>query len=301
MLNLRVPPAAAGNRLDRFLAGELAHLSRSRVQSLIRDGHVLVNQRTVKPGESLRPEDVVSWEEPPLVESILAPESIALDLLHEDDDLLVLNKPPGLVIHPAAGNEAGTLVNALLAHCTNLSGIGGERRPGIVHRLDKDTSGCLVVAKSDAAHRDLSAQFAGRTVRKRYLAIVEGTPKCPSGLIDAPIGRHAMHRKKMAIVPPPRGRIAQTEYQVREALPGGRTLIECRLLTGRTHQIRVHLKSLGCAIVNDAVYGRSSAEPGARQLLHSWKLGFTHPIAGDARDFCAPVPDDFLAAGVNGR
>lgn len=301
MLELRVPPAEAGKRLDRFLTAELAHLSRARVQSLIRGGHVLVNQRAVKPGESLRLADVISWEEPPLIESALAPEPIALEILHEDDVLLVLNKPPGLVVHPAAGNEAGTLVNALLAHCTNLSGIGGERRPGIVHRLDKDTSGCLVVAKNDVAHRDLSAQFAGRSIRKRYLAVVEGRPKLPSGLIDAPIGRHAVHRKKMAIVPPPRGRVAQTEFLVRADLPGGRTLIECRLLTGRTHQIRVHLKSLGCPIANDAVYGRGAPEPGARQLLHSWKLGFTHPATGEAVDFCAPAPSDFLAAGVDAQ
>lgn len=298
MFELRVPPAEAGNRLDRFLAAELGHLSRSRVQSLIRDGHVLINRRAVKPGESLRLEDVISWEEPPLVESVLAAEDIELHVLHEDDDLLVINKRAGLVIHPAVGNEAGTLVNALLAHCTNLSGIGGERRPGIVHRLDKDTTGCLVVAKNDVAHRNLSAQFAGRSVQKRYLAIIEGKPKSPSGLIDAPIGRHAVHRKKMAIVPPPRGRPAQTEYQVRAELAGGRTLIECRLLTGRTHQIRVHLKSLGCPIANDAVYGRASAEPGARQLLHSWKLGFTHPSTGETREFCAPAPQDFRAAGA---
>lgn len=297
MLELRVPPAEAGNRLDRFLAGELAHLSRSRVQALIREGHVLVNAKIVKPGEALRPADVISWEEPALVESVLAPEEIALDVLYEDADLLVVNKPPDLVVHPAAGNETGTLVNALLAHCENLSGIGGERRPGIVHRLDKDTSGCLVVAKHDIAHRALSEQFAGRSVRKRYLAIVEGRPKTDSGLIDQPIGRHPVHRKKMAVIPPSRGRLAQTEYTVRAELPGRRTLIECRLLTGRTHQIRVHLKTLGCAIVNDALYGRAGE---GRQLLHSWKLGFAHPTTGEALDFCAAVPADFIAAGVLG-
>jgi 23S rRNA pseudouridine1911/1915/1917 synthase len=308
MLELIVSTAHAGHRLDRFLAGELAHLSRSRVQALIRSGHVLLNRRVVKPGEALRPEDVISWEEPPAAPTEIAAESIALSVLYEDDDLLVLNKAPGMVTHPAPGNDEGTLVNALLAHCETLSGIGGERRPGIVHRLDKDTSGCLVVAKNDFAHRALSEQFASRTTLKRYLAIVSGRPSHANGLIDAPIGRHPVHRKKMAVVPPPRGRSAQTEYRVRRELTpltGGKSakrplsLIECRLLTGRTHQIRVHLKTIGCSILGDGLYGAGEEEGAARQLLHAWKLGFVHPRTGEARDFCAPPPADFLAFGLH--
>ena len=308
MLELIVPPTAAGSRLDLFLTESLTHLSRSRVQSLIRAGNVLVNQRAAKPSESIRSADVISWEEPPPVSSELTAQAMDLTVLFEDDDLLVVDKPPGLVTHPAPGNEDGTLVNALLAHCATLSGIGGERRPGIVHRLDKDTSGCVVVAKNDLAHRALCEQFAARTTMKHYLAIVTGTPRHPAGLIDAPIGRHHIQRKKMAVVAEPRGRTAQTEYRVRGELPlagnGGsaRTncrLVECCLLTGRTHQIRVHLKYIGCPIVGDALYGGVAMPSAPRQMLHAWKLGFTHPRTGAAHELCAPVPADFLACGVD--
>ncbi len=292
MLDLLVTPAEAGNRLDRFLAAAVEHLSRSRIQALIRDGHVLVNQRSAKPSEALRSQDVVSWEEPAPVSLELAPEAMALSILFEDERLLVLNKPAGLVIHPAPGNEAGTLVNALLAHCPTLSGIGGVRRPGIVHRLDKETSGCLVVAKDDVAHRSLSAQFAARETHKIYLAVVIGRPREASGLIDAPIGRHPVQRKKMAIVPAPRGRTAQTRYRVVRELEPPLTLIECQLLTGRTHQIRVHLKSLGCPVAGDPVYGRGRVAF-ERHLLHAWKLGFSHPCTGERLDFIAPPPGDF--------
>ncbi len=300
MLELTVPPTEAGNRLDRFLAGALAHLSRSRVQALIREGRVRVNDRAAKPSESIRSADVVSWEEPPPVDTALVAEEIALPVLHEDDDLLVINKPAGLVTHPAPGNEAGTLVNALLAHCPSLSGIGGERRPGIVHRLDKDTTGCLVVAKNDFAHRALAAQFADRTTRKTYLALVRGTPAHTSGTIDAPIGRHPVQRKKMAVVAPPRGREARTDYRVRQTLRSGAgpvSLVECRLHTGRTHQLRVHLKHLGHPILGDALYG--GPRPPERQMLHAWKLAFTHPRTGQEREFYASPPADFLACGFD--
>ena len=186
MLELTVPPAAAGHRLDRFLADALAHLSRSRVQALIRDGHVHLNRRPAKPAESLRAADVVTWEEPAAKPTALVAEALELPILYEDDDLLVIDKPVGMVTHPAPGHEGGTLVNALLAHCPTLSGIGGEQRPGIVHRLDKDTSGCLVVAKNDLAHRGLSEQFAARTIQKAYLALVRGVPRPASGTIDQP-------------------------------------------------------------------------------------------------------------------
>ena len=325
MLELTVPPTEAGNRLDRFLAGELTHLSRSRVQALIRDGHVRLNQRTAKPSESLRPADVISWEEPPAVETALVAEAIGLAVLYEDDDLLVLDKAAGMVTHPAPGNPAGTLVNALLAHCPTLSGIGGERRPGIVHRLDKDTTGCLVVAKNDLAHRALAAQFAARTTQKTYLALVRGVPRPPTGTVDAPIGRHPVQRKKMAVVQPPRGRNARTDYRVRRTLVqendssapkyatvnGYQTidltthqargdtvsLVECRIHTGRTHQIRVHLKHLGYPILGDPLYG-GPREPG-RPMLHAWKLGFLHPRTGQPMEFCAPLPAEFLAFGLD--
>lgn len=302
MLELTVPPAAAGHRLDRFLADALAHLSRSRVQTLIRDGHVLLNQRPAgKPSESLRPADVISWEEPPVADTSVVAEALDLSILYEDDDLIVLDKAAGMVTHPAPGHDAGTLVNALLAHCPTLSGIGGERRPGIVHRLDKDTSGCLVVAKNDLAHRGLSVQFAARTVVKRYLALVRGVPRPPSGAIEKPIGRHPVHRKRMAVVAPPHGRAAHTDYRVRQTL--GRThaetvsLVECRLHTGRTHQIRVHMKHLGYPIIGDTLYGGPGTTP--RQMLHAWTLGFVHPRTGAPLEFRAPLPADFLTFGFD--
>ena len=299
MLEVIVPPQATGYRLDRFLAGELAHLSRARVQALIRGGHVCLNRRPVsKPAEEVRAADIITCEEPPVVETTLAAEPLSLSVLYEDDDLIVLDKAAGMVTHPAPGNDAGTLVNALLAHCPTLSGIGGERRPGIVHRLDKETSGCLVVAKNDFTHRALAAQFAGRTMDKYYLALVRGTPKPSAGTIDAPIGRHPVHRKKMAVLVPPHGRSARTDYRVIRPLAGGAgSLVECRLHTGRTHQIRVHFKHLGYPILGDALYG--GPRPPARQMLHAWKLGFAHPRTGERREFRAPLPPDFLAYGLD--
>ena len=300
MSELTVPTNEAGNRLDRFLAGALAHLSRARVQALIREGHVQLNRRPAKPSESVRSADVVSWEEPPPIDTALIPQAMDLAVLYEDDDLLVINKPAGLVTHPAPGNEAGTLVNALLAHCPMLSGIGGERRPGIVHRLDKDTTGCLVVAKNDLAHRALAAQFAGRTIRKTYLALVRGVPSPVAGSIEAPVGRHPVQRKKMAVVAPPRGRAARTDYRVRGTSRtelGSTSLVECRLHTGRTHQLRVHLKHLGYPILGDALYG--GPRPPERQMLHAWKLAFRHPRTGEEREFTAPPPADFLAVGLD--
>jgi 23S rRNA pseudouridine1911/1915/1917 synthase len=308
MLELTVPPAEAGTRLDRFLASSLAHLSRSRVQTLIREGHVRLNTRPAKPAEALRAADVISWEEPPAAPSALTPEAADLAILHEDEDLLVLDKAPGMVTHPAPGNEQHTLVHALLAHCTNLSGIGGERRPGIVHRLDKETSGCLVVAKNDLAHQGLAAQFAGRTTRKHYLALVHGTLANAAGTIEAPIGRHPVHRKKMSIVAPAQGRSAKTDFRVRAELPGQQpgeataSLLECRLHTGRTHQIRVHLQHLGHPVIGDAVYGRKGyiyRAPAKRQLLHAWRLAFNHPRSGVAMEFRAALPADFVAFGLD--
>ena len=219
-------------------------------------------------------------------------QDIPLAVLFEDDDLIVLNKPPGLVVHPAAGHADGTLVNALLHHCTALSGIGGELRPGIVHRLDKDTSGCLVAAKNDVAHRALVRQFAGREVVKIYLALASGTLVPANGTVDAPIGRHPINRKKMAVVE--RGRAACTDWRVLGPVPGG-TLVECTLHTGRTHQIRVHLKHLGHPLLGDELYGKRGTFP--RQMLHAWRLGFTHPRTGERVSFLSPIPADFVEAG----
>jgi 23S rRNA pseudouridine1911/1915/1917 synthase len=289
----RIEPAQAGARLDQFLAAQVPALSRSRLQALIREGHITVNAAPVKPGAKLRAGDAVDLAEPPAVPSETRPEDIALDVLFEDDDLIVMNKAAGMVVHPAAGNWAGTVVNALLHHCPALSGIGGTQRPGIVHRLDKETSGCLVAAKNDAAHHALSRQFAGREVTKIYLALAAGKLARLKGTIDAPIARHPVQRKKMAIVAA--GRAARTDYRVLGAYGTG-TLVECTLHTGRTHQIRVHLKHLGHAVLGDEVYGKRAGF--ARQMLHAWKLGFTHPRTGERMNFQAPVPPDFLAAGV---
>jgi 23S rRNA pseudouridine1911/1915/1917 synthase len=292
MLELIVPDDRAGWRLDRFLAAELPEFSRSRLQSLIRDGQVELRGQKVRAREPVRPGDVVRLEIPPPRETRLQAEAIPLQILFEDEDLLVVNKPPGLVVHPGAGNLAHTLVNALLHRGSDLSVIGGEQRPGIVHRLDKETSGCLVVAKNDAAHQSLAKQFLERRVTKIYLALVHGKLRRPRGTIEAPIGRHPVQRKKMH-VDPRRGRLAKTEYRVLESL-GGISLVECVLHSGRTHQIRVHLHHLGHPVIGDALYGKKATA--SRQMLHAWKLGFIHPRTAEPMLFEAPVPADFLAA-----
>ena len=217
-------------------------------------------------------------------------QEMPLELLFEDDFLAVLSKPAGMVVHPGPGHKGGTLVSGLLHHFGSLSQIGGVERPGIVHRLDKETSGCLVVAKTDTAHRSLAAQFAGREVGKVYLALVSGTPRRRSGVVDAPISRHPVNRKKMAVCAPGRGRAAVTEYRVLSS-EGGVTLMECRPRTGRTHQIRVHLKHLGCPVLGDPLYGRRGSF--SRHMLHAWKLEFRHPRDGRLLAFEAAVPPEF--------
>jgi len=290
-----VEAGAAGARLDQFLASSVPELSRARIQDLIKAGHVTLNAAAAKASARLRAGDAITLHEPPPVATEAVAEDIALDVLFEDDDLIVLNKPAGLVVHPAAGNWSGTVVNALLHHCQELSGIGGEQRPGIVHRLDKDTSGCLVAAKSDVAHQSLARQFAGREVSKIYLAIVAGKVRYLTGTIDAPIGRHPVQRKKMTVVAEGSGRPAKTGYRVIQALPAG-TLVECTLHTGRTHQIRVHLKHLGHPLLGDEVYGKRAGFP--RQMLHAWRLSFAHPRTGERLNFESPIPPDFVEAGV---
>src|SRR5437867_2992457 len=236
-------------RLDQFLAKRLPEYSRSRLQQLIRSGFIRLNKQTTRPRQIVRGGDKIHLIEPPLEKIEMRPEPIPLDVLFEDDDLIVINKPADLTVHPGAGQREHTLVNALLSHCKNLSGIGGKERPGIVHRLDKETSGCLVVAKNDFAHLDLSRQFAARRVEKIYLALVAGKLRRGSGTIVAPIARHRVHRKRMAIAREG-GREAKTDFKVVRS-GGEASLLECRLHSGRTHQIRVHLQHFGHAIVGE--------------------------------------------------
>ena len=278
-------------RLDLFLVKSLPEFSRSRIQQLIRAGFVRVGGATARPHQSVRFEDEIEVTEPPPEKIQTEPEAIPLTILYEDDDLIVINKASGITVHPGAGQREHTLVNALLHHCSTLSGIGGKERPGIVHRLDKETSGCLVVAKNDMAHRELSKQFAARTVEKIYLALVAGKLRKPAGVIDEKIGRHPVHRKRMQ-VSSLRGRTARTEYRVIRSCDAT-SLIECRLHSGRTHQIRVHLHHLGHPVLGDKVYGPRFAKNFPRQMLHAWKLGFRHPRTSQWKTFEASLPNDF--------
>jgi 23S rRNA pseudouridine1911/1915/1917 synthase len=296
-----VEQSRPGVRLDVFLRARFPEKSRGTLQRLIEEGHIRVNDRTVKPTHPPRVGDVISivWPEAKLAEA--QPEAIPLNILFEDKDLLVLNKAPGIVVHPAAGHDDGTLVNALLHHCREeLSGIGGVARPGIVHRLDKDTSGCLVVAKNDETHLKLSQQFASRDVTKIYDAILCGELKTERGDIRAPIARHPTQRQRMAVVKG--GREAWTSYEVGERLQGA-TLVSAQLHTGRTHQIRVHFLHLGFPLAGDNTYGRKqnvrlhelSGVTIPRQMLHARLLSFTHPRKGKLVKFEAKWPKDFTA------
>ncbi|CAN5490701.1 RluA family pseudouridine synthase [soil metagenome] len=295
MITLEVQRERAGLRLDRFLALELPDFSRSRLQTLINGGFVRLNAAQPRPRDLVHVGDHVDLEVPPVEKIEAAAEEIPLHVLFEDDDLLVIDKPAGMVVHPGAGNQEHTLVNALLNHCSNLSGIGGKERPGIVHRLDKETSGCLVAAKNDAAHRELSRQFAARTLKKIYLALVAGRLRTKSGVIDAPIQRHPVHRQRMSVARSSRGRSAKTEYRVIRS-GSELSLVECTLHSGRTHQIRVHLHHLGHPVLGDKLYAPRAAKGFARQMLHAWKLGFTHPRTAEWKEFEAPLPADFNAA-----
>ncbi len=295
-----------GTRLDRFLIRATEEMSRTYLQRLIRDGNVTVNDKVAKqPSYTLRAGDRVCLTLPPPrpLDSV-APEDIPLDIFHEDSHLLVLNKPAGMLVHPANGVNVGTLVNALLAHCTDLSGIGGIERPGIVHRLDKGTSGILVVAKTDVVHRGLSMQFERHSITRQYTAIVCGTPAKTTGTIDARIARSRRDRRRMTTVETG-GRRAVTHYEVLERYPKFARL-QLTLETGRLHQIRVHLQHMGHPVAGDAVYGgdqraRNDADTAAlqqalaqlqRQALHARLLGFTHPATGENLTFSAPMPKD---------
>jgi 23S rRNA pseudouridine1911/1915/1917 synthase len=307
-LNLRVESRDAGVRLDAFVASHIPQSTRSQAANWIQGGHVCVDGIQRKPAYKVKAGQRVLTRVPEAEPTDLIPESIFFEVLFEDDALIVVNKPAGLVVHPSAGHPSGTLVNGLLHHCPDLEGIGGEKRPGIVHRLDKDTSGVLLVAKNDRAHQALSQQFKERSVYKKYFALVAGAVAPASGRIDRPVARHRTERKKMAIVAYG-GREAVTLWCVCERFAGA-TLLEVELKTGRTHQIRVHCQSMGHPIVGDPVYGRRRALPrhdkhneqvnamlgqASRQMLHAAQLCFTHPVSGDRLSFEAPLPDDMAS------
>jgi 23S rRNA pseudouridine1911/1915/1917 synthase len=291
---LVVPKGHARMRLDLFLVKSLPEFSRSRIQQLIRGSFIRVGGATTRPHQLVRSGDHIEVTEPPPEKIETKPESIPLEILYEDDDLIVINKAAGMTVHPGAGQREHTLVNALLHHCSTLSGIGGKERPGIIHRLDKETSGCLVAAKNDVAHRELSKQFAARTVEKIYLALVAGRLRKHTGVIEEKIGRHPLHRQRMS-VSSPRGRAAKTEYRVLRSSEQA-SLIECRLHSGRTHQIRVHLHHIGNPVLGDKIYAPRLAKDFPRQMLHAWKLAFRHPRTGEWKNFEAPLPADFKDA-----
>ena len=310
-IDVRLKPAHAGWRLDRALAVVVPTLSRERLKALIRSGAVVAGDKPMRdPATKVRGDERMRVTVPEPRPAHNLPQDIPLNILFEDEHLLVVDKPAGLVVHPAAGNFDGTLVNALLHHCGgSLSGIGGVARPGIVHRIDKDTSGLLVVAKTDVAHEGLARQFAAHSIDRRYLAIVSGVPRTSEGTIDAPLARSAANRKKIAIVEGKRGKRAVTRWKRLDMLRDA-ALVECRLETGRTHQVRVHMASIGHPLVGDPVYGRSGKTHRKilndlgfhRQALHAAELGFTHPVIKDRLSFRSPMPADmqelFNALGV---
>lgn len=301
--HITVAETEAGERLDRMLAARFASLSRSRLKKLIEAGRLSSEGATISdPAMRVKSGQRFVLELPPPVADRPAPQAMALDIKYEDDELLVLDKPAGLVVHPAPGNLDHTLVNALLAHCgASLAGIGGVKRPGIVHRIDKDTSGLMVVAKTERAQQQLSADFAAHRVSRSYLAVVRGMPSPREGTIASRIGRSRVNRKKMAVVASG-GKEAVTHYRVLRVLGLGAALIECRLATGRTHQIRVHLTDIGHPLIGDRTYGRirGAALPEAarvfpRQALHANLLGFHHPVTGAYLEFTSPLPADMAA------
>lgn len=288
-----VEPEYNGQRIDKFLSETLPEYSRSFIQKVVKDGGVLVDEKCVKSNYKLSAGQILKLNVPELVEPDIVPEDIPLDILYEDDDIIVVNKPKGMVVHPAAGHYTGTLVNALMYHCRdNLSGINGVTRPGIVHRIDMNTTGVLVACKNDAAHIFLSEQLAVHSITRKYNAIVHNSFKDNSGTVDAPIGRHHIDRKKMAI-DYKNGRNAVTHYSVISNY-GKYAHIECQLETGRTHQIRVHMSSIGHPLLGDDVYGSGKSPYRLEgQTLHARVLGFVHPSTGKYMEFEAPLPDYF--------
>ena len=310
-IDVRLGPVHAGWRLDRALAAAVPTLSRERLKTLIRSGAVESGGKAVRdPATKVSGEEALRVAVPEPTPAHNEAQDIPLKIVFEDQHLLVVDKAAGLVVHPAAGNFDGTLVNALLHHCGgSLSGIGGVARPGIVHRIDKDTSGLLVVAKTDVAHEGLARQFAAHSIDRRYLAIVNGVPQGAQGTVDAPLARSAANRKKIAVVDDGRGKRAVTRWKRLEVLRDA-ALLECRLETGRTHQVRVHMASIGHPLLGDPVYGRSGKAHSKilkelqfqRQALHAAELGFTHPVTKHSLSFSSPMPPDmqelFNALGV---
>jgi 23S rRNA pseudouridine1911/1915/1917 synthase len=280
-------------RLDVFLTACLSEFSRARVQGLIKDGFVTVNGEPVtKAGRDLEPGARIEVHIPPPVPSGLIPENIPLEIVFENPDLIIVNKPAGMVVHPSPGHDSGTLVHAALGHSPDIMSIGGEERPGIVHRLDKETSGLIVIAKNEQSHRWLQEQFKSRKVEKIYLALVDGKPPTPTGRIEAPIGRNTTHRQLMAVVPLEKGREAVSEYRTLESFPA-HTLVEVHPLTGRTHQIRVHMAFLGCPVAGDTVYGKRKPTVNLeRHFLHAYKLKITLPGEKKPQLFEAKLPDE---------
>lgn len=307
-IRIRVSPSDEGKRLDVLVAEFLSDCTRSYVAGLIGAEHIRVDGHPKKPGYRVKSGQRISGAIPPPVAVEIKPEPIPIDILYDDDHIIVVNKQPGRVMHPAPGHFSGTLVNGLLYHCPDLGGIGGELRPGIVHRLDKDTSGTVVVAKNDAAHTNLSRQFKSRKIQKQYLALVHGEFKNTTGSIQLPIGRHPVDRKRMSTVSP-KGRTAETYWRVKEQFQG-LALLEVDLKTGRTHQIRVHCAAMHHPIVGDRVYGPRKPEKImagnhqksdkilpilkslSRQMLHAWRLNFRHPYTEEAVSFESPLPED---------
>ena len=293
-LNFNITEENNNIRIDRYLAEQCPDLSRSYIQKLVKDGAVFVNNRQVKANYKVQPQDQVILTIPDMQVPDILPENIPLDILYEDQWLLVVNKPKDMVVHPSAGHMEGTLVNAVMAHCgEHLSGINGVLRPGIVHRIDKDTTGALLICKDDTVHRDLAEQLKVHSIKRRYRAIVQGNLKEDQGTVDAPVGRHPTDRKKMA-VNYKNGKEAVTHYQVLERFSNA-TYIECRLETGRTHQIRVHMASLGHPLLGDTIYGSSKNPYHLQgQALHAMILGFVHPITREYLEFQAPLPEYFI-------
>ena len=284
----------SGNRVDKFLSEQFPDLSRSYIQKLIKDGHVTANGKIVKANYKLNALDTLALDKPELQEPDIVPENIPIDILYEDEDILIVNKPKGMVVHPAPGHYSHTLVNAVLYHCgENLSGINGVIRPGIVHRIDMNTTGSLLICKNDKAHQILAEQLKEHSITRKYHAIVHGNLKEDTGTVNAPIGRHPTDRKKMS-TKAPNGRHAVTHYRVLERF-GNFTYIECQLETGRTHQIRVHMASIGHPQLGDAVYGpkKCPVKNLQGQTLHAMVLGFIHPRTGAYMEFEAPIPEYF--------
>ena len=291
-LTLRTTPEEGGLRADVWLAARVEALSRSAAARLLEEGRVTRNGKPLAKRDRLIPGETVEVLLPDPTPAEVGPEDIPLDVVYEDEDVIVVNKPKGLVVHPAPGHPDGTLVNALLYHCgDSLSGIGGELRPGIVHRIDRDTSGLIIAAKNDYAHQKLSAQLQDHTLARTYECVVVGNLKADSGTVDAPIGRHPVDRKKMAVVA--NGRSAVTHWEVIARYPGF-THVRCRLETGRTHQIRVHMASIGHPILGDTVYGAKKPVPGLQgQCLHAVGLRFVHPRTGEMVELSCPLPEEF--------